>query len=58
MSITVNRKYLDQKGIYVFCRKGIYWGLTPDEVQEMNQLTGELLAEASAQGSPNNEEVK
>ena len=57
MAITVNPKYLDQKGIYVFCRNGIYWALTPEEVQEMNQLTGELLASAKASG-PNNEETK
>lgn len=53
-TITVNLKYLDQKGIYVFCRRGIYWGLTPEEVQEMHNLTKELLAEASG---PDNEEV-
>lgn len=43
-TITVNHKHLKRKGVYVFTKRGIYWGLTPDEVQEMHNLTGELLA--------------
>ena len=43
-TITVNTKHLKRKGVYVFTKRGIYWGLTPDEVQEMHNLTGELLA--------------
>ena len=42
--ITVNHKHLKRKGVYVFAKRGIYWSLTPDEVQEMHNLTGELLA--------------
>jgi len=57
-TITVNRKYLDRKGVYVFCKRGIYWGLTPEEVQEMNQLTNELLSEKGPAGPSNEEEAK
>jgi len=46
-TIRVNHKHLKRKGLYVFTKRGIYWGLTPDEVQEMHNLTGELLAEAA-----------
>lgn len=47
LTITVNHKHLKRKGVYVFARRGTYWSLTPDEVQEMHNLTGRLLAEAS-----------
>ncbi len=57
MAITVNHKHLERKGLYVFAKRGIYWALSPDEVQEMHNLTKELLASAEASG-PDNEEVK
>ncbi len=57
-TITVNKKYLDRKGFYVFCRNNHYWALTPEEVQEMNQLTGELLNETREGGPTKNEDTK
>ena len=50
--ITVNHKHLKRKGLYVFAKRGIYWGLTPTEVLEMHNLTGELLAAEAAGAAP------
>ena len=47
-TITVNDKHLARKGVYVFCKGGHFWSLTPEQVQEMHNLTGELLAEPEA----------
>lgn len=47
-------RHIESKDLYVFTKRGTYWGLTPDELQEMHNLTGELLAEAPA-GPPEEE---
>ena len=39
--ITFN--YIESKDRYVFCKDGIYWALSPEQVLEMHKVTRDLI---------------
>ena len=45
-SSSISYNYIKSKDLYVFSKRGIYWGLTLDEIRDMHELTKQLLAEA------------
>jgi len=56
--MTITYRYIKSKDLYVFCKRGTYWALAPEELSTMHNLTGELIAESKALGAPKDKESK